>query len=92
MIDPLFALGTVVATPGALEAMGATGTTPGELLERHARGDWGELCAEDEDQNELGLLGGFRLMSAYRLPDGVTVWVITEADRSSTTFLLPDEY
>lgn len=68
------------------------GVNPATLLACHARGDWGELCAEDEAENELGLRAGFRVMSVYRLPDGVTVWVITEADRSSITFLLPEEY
>ena len=88
----LFALGRVVATPGALDALQAAGQGPGALLARHVRGDWGELCEEDRQENAAALKHGFRLLSAYTLKDGVRLWIITEADRSVTTLLLPSEY
>ena len=85
-----FKLGQVVATPGALEEL-----TRGEIasaLNRHASGDWGELCKEDKRENELALKERFRILSAYMSSRGKKFWVITEADRSSTTVLMPDEY
>ena len=85
-------LGQVVATPGALRALSDAGQTPWEFICRHAVGDWGELDAHDRQENERSLQGGCRLLSAYALRDGTRVWVITEADRSSTTLLLPEEY
>ena len=89
----LFSLGQIVATPGALAAFEKTGQTPLDFLSRHVRGDWGELDEHDRKENELSLKRGFRLLSSYRLSSGDTkVWVITEADRSVTTLLLPDEY
>jgi len=89
----LFPLGQIVATPGALAAFEKTGQTPLDFLSRHVRGDWGELDEHDRKENELSLKRGFRLLSSYRLSSGDTkVWVITEADRSVTTLLLPDEY
>ncbi|MDP2895515.1 MAG: hypothetical protein Q8Q12_03020 [bacterium] len=87
-----FALGQLVATPGALQALEATGQAPLEFLRRHVSGDWGDLGDEDRKENELSLEHGFRILSAYRLSDGTKVWIITEADRSSTTLLLPEEY
>jgi hypothetical protein len=89
----LFPLGQIVATPGALAALEKAGQTPLDFLSRHVRGDWGELDEHDRKENELSLKRGFRLLSSYRLSSGDTkVWVITEADRSVTTLLLPDEY
>jgi len=61
-------------------------------LQRHASGDWGELCEEDVAENELSLEEGFRILSAYTDGRGTKFWIITEADRSSTTVLLPDDY
>lgn len=87
-----FELGKIVATPGALAAMEGAGITPASLLARHAAGDWGELDPEDIRENEFSLANGFRLLSAYRLTDGTKIWIITEADRSSTCVLLPSEY
>ena len=89
---PLFGLGQVVGTPGALQALEEAGQLPVELLTRHATGDWGDLCDEDRAENELSVEQGFRILSAYKLHTGTKVWVITEADRSATTFLLPEEY
>ena len=89
----LFPLGQIVATPGALAALSKAGQTPLDFLTRHVCGDWGELDPHDQKENELGLKRGFRLLSSYRTSSGDTkVWVITEADRSVTTVLLPEEY
>ncbi|HET8925261.1 MAG TPA: hypothetical protein VFN26_19925 [Candidatus Acidoferrum sp.] len=89
----LFPLGQIVATPGALAALEKAGQTPLDFLSRHVRGDWGELDEHDRKENELSLKRGFRLLSSYRVSSGDTkVWVITEADRSVTTLLLPEEY
>ncbi len=85
-----FELGRVVATAGAIEALDPADMT--NALRRHALGDWGDLCAADREENELGLREGFRLMSSYRDRNGTKFWIITEADRSATTVLLPDEY
>jgi len=93
MTKALFSLGQVVATPGALSALGDEGIGSEALLKRHVTGDWGDLSEEDRRENELSLKEGFRILSAYRLPrTGVKLWIITEADRSATTLLLPDEY
>jgi hypothetical protein len=91
--DRKFPLGRLVATPGADAALDAVGENPTTFLRRHWRGDWGELDAEDVAENEFSLAKGFRLLSRYTLNDGTTViWIITEADRSTTTILLPSEY
>ena len=89
---PLFDLGQLVATPGALAALEKTGQNAMEFLSRHVTGDWGELPREDQNENQLSLAKGFRLLSSYRTSCGDKLWVITEADRSHTTLLLPDEY
>ena len=89
---PLFDLGQVVGTPGASQALREARQDPARLLARHVSGDWGDLCEEDRTENELSVEQGFRILSAYELRTGVKVWVITEADRSATTFLLPEEY
>jgi hypothetical protein len=88
----LFPLGQIVATPGALAALEQAGQSAHEFLTRHVLGDWGDLDADDRRENELSLRAGFRLLSAYRLCTGERLWVITEADRSVTTCLLPEEY
>lgn len=87
-----FPVGKVVATPGALAALVAAGQTPWALLHRHQTGDWGEVPAEDKQENDFSVEHGLRILSAYTLPTGVKIWLITEADRSYTTFLLPEEY
>jgi hypothetical protein len=89
---PLFALGQIVATPGILSALERNSQTPAEFIGRHLLGDWGTLCPEDRMANEEALSQGLRLLSAYPLHDGERIWVITEADRSVTTALLPEEY
>jgi hypothetical protein len=89
---PLFPAGQIVATPGALALLQQANKSPLEFLSRHLRGDWGDLCQEDKAENELGLKFGFRLMSSYQVTQTEKLWVITEADRSATTLLLPAEY
>ena len=89
---PRFKLGQLCSTPGALEAMNDAGQNPMEFVGRHLNGDWGEVCAEDRQANEEALEGNLRLLSAYRTHAGVRLWIITEADRSATTILLPEEY
>jgi len=90
--QPLFALGQVLATPGALAMLDKAGQTPFELLARHHGGDWGNLPDEDVAENELALRIGTRILSSYILANGEQLWIITEADRSATTLLLPQEY
>lgn len=87
-----FEPGQIVSTPGALRAMEEAGDNPASFLVRHLSGDWGELDAHDKQENEFAREHGLRLLSAYRLSDGCKIWIITEADRSATTFLLPEEY
>ena len=87
-----FPLGRVVATPGALEALEKAGQLPEEFLDRHSQGDWGELDSHDIRENEISLQSGFRLLSSYTTAAGDRLWVITEADRSATTLLLPEQY
>jgi hypothetical protein len=84
-------LGRIVATPGALKLLTEARAHPFDLLARHATGDWGDLCSFDRRQNQIALREGLRVLSSY--PVGrECVWVITEADRSVTTILLPEEY
>jgi hypothetical protein len=89
---PLFLLGRLIATPGALAALERSGQSPAEFLARHASGDWGCLDAEDTQANDMALVHGTRLLSVYRTTKGVKIWIITEANRASTCILLPDEY
>ena len=89
-----FELGRILATPGALEALGRPVILA--LIARHASGDWGDLDEEDKAANEAALQNGGRIFSAYNT-NGVRVWIITEAvgedgHRAATTALLPDEY
>jgi hypothetical protein len=84
-------LGRVVATPGALKLLVEAREHPFDYLARHATGDWGELCSFDRRQNEIALREGYRVLSSYESEAG-RVWIITEADRSITTILLPEEY
>lgn len=85
-----FPMGRLLATPGVLEAVSSVEVNRG--LYRHTQGDWGDICQEDRLQNHRALIDGGRLLSAYHTPDGVKFWIITEADRSATTVLLPEEY
>jgi hypothetical protein len=87
-----FALGQVVATPGALDALATAEEEYLPYLMRHAGGDWGELDPEDALANDEAHETGGRLFSAYKLKEGTKIWIITEDDRSSTCILLPEEY
>jgi len=97
----LFALGGINATPGAIRALQGTDQQPGsvaflqrmrELLARHVTGDWGDVDADDAAENDLSVVQEYRILSSYKAPGDETIWIITEADRSTTTFLLPEEY
>jgi hypothetical protein len=85
-------LGRVLATPGALRTLAGAKADGAVYLARHAAGDWGDVDAEDRAANDHALAAGERLLSAYRLPNGERLWIITEADRSASTLLRPDEY
>ncbi len=87
-----FYLGRVLITPGAMAALAESNQYPLEFLQRHVSGDWGEVCDEDKSENELSIREGFRILSAYRTAKDVRLWIITEADRGSTTILKPEEY
>jgi len=89
---PRFAPGAILATPAALAALGEASIPPQSLLRRHLCGDWGDLDDLDRQQNNFALAMSARLLSSYALPGGAKVWVITEADRSATTILLPEDY
>ncbi len=89
---PLFSLGDVVITPGALAAFVAASAYITPYLAQHQQGAWGDLDPADIQTNEQALKVGARLLSTYHLTDGTTIWIITEADRSSTCVLLPSEY
>ena len=89
---PLFPLGRLVATPGAIDAMAKAGHDPLDFLSRHRVGDWGDVDEEDWKANDAAIVEGGRMLSAYTMKDGVRLWAITEADRSSTCILLPEEY
>ena len=88
----LFHLGQLVATPGALAALQESKQSPVVFLARHLQGDWGDVDQHDKRANDEAIKHELRLFSAYHTTNGVKLWVITEADRSLTTILLPDEY
>jgi hypothetical protein len=92
MPNAKFALGRLVATPGSLKVLADGGQSPMDFVSRHLLGDWGTVCPEDWQLNDEALVDGSRIISAYQTLKGVAIWVITEADRSATTILLPDEY
>lgn len=90
--SPKFTLGQLVATPAAIETMATFGINPHELLSRHLLGDWGEVDASDKAANDEAVANGeARIISAYGHGDR-TLWVITDADRSATTILRPEDY
>ena len=88
----LIPLGRLLATPGALAALERAACDPVSLIARHVTGDWGDLDPDDRAANERATRDGSRILSAYRLATGQRIWIITEADRSATTLLLPEEY
>jgi hypothetical protein len=90
--QPKFQLGRVVATPAAIAALDRAGESAHRLLERHQRGDYGDVGPEDWKANDEAVLHGERILSSYTLRTSEKVWIISEADRSATTFLLPEDY
>ena len=87
-----FSLSRVVATPAAIDVLEKAGQPPEQFLERHRSGDWGDCGEADKKENDLSVREGFRIFSVYHTSGGQKIWIITEADRSSTCILLPDEY
>jgi hypothetical protein len=87
-----FPLGQVVATPAAVDLLAQAGQDANELLARHQAGDWGVVDADDRQANDEAITDEGRLMSVYALSNAQKVWIITEADRSSTCILTPDDY
>jgi hypothetical protein len=92
MMTAKFSLGQILSTPAALEVIGKAGQDASFFLDRHLQGDWGDVDDEDKQANDDALIHGARLLSAYRTLRGKRLWIITEADRSATTLLLPEEY
>ena len=89
---PKFPVGQTVATPGALDAIEEAGQTPDIFIRRHQGGDWGDVCQDDAEANELALKDGSRLFSVYHTAKKIKLYVITEWDRSATTICLPEDY
>ena len=92
MIELTFPLGSIYMTPGAIEALGEAGQSAQAFIGRHARLEQGELCDEDHRENLYSADKHLRIFSAFKTARGAKLWVITEADRSATTILLPSEY
>lgn len=90
--NTLFPLGKILATPGAIALLQELALTPFEFIARHWQGDWGDLDEEDVQANKAALRYGYRLLSSYVIGCNQKLWIITEADRSATTLLLPEEY
>ncbi|MEJ7863171.1 MAG: hypothetical protein WKF90_16200 [Pyrinomonadaceae bacterium] len=88
----LFPLGEIYLTIGVQEALEESNQMPNEFLAKHQSGNWGLVCEDDRQENELSVKEGFRILSAYKTDRDVKIWVITEACRSSSTILLPDDY
>lgn len=89
---PKFEIGVLVVTPGAIEAFLRNRTDDSPYVNRHQSGDWGDVGRDDVRENECALVQDLQIMSAYTLQDGTRLLVVTEADRSATTILLPQEY
>ena len=90
--EPRFQLGRCVSTPGALAALEESGELPAKFIRQHHAGCWGDVCEDDAVANEQALGNGERILSVYHTAKGAKLYVITEADRSSTCILLPEEY
>lgn len=89
---PLFSLGRIVATPGRIEALEKAGENAWTYLMRHCQGDYGDVDQEDWQANDEAVKDGGRILSAYTLKSGERIWIITEADRSSSCVMRPDDY
>lgn len=92
MPEAKFKLGTVVSTPTAIAVLKRHGVTIDSLISRHVTADWGDTCDEDAEMNNAALTNGNRIMSVYELNHQDTIWLITEADRTSTCLLTPQDY
>ncbi len=92
MSKRLFSLGQVVATQSALQLLEKHNLTPMQFLDRHCTGDYGQICDEDKEANNEAIWNGERILSSYKINETDKIWIITEADRSSTCCLLPEEY
>jgi hypothetical protein len=88
----LFPLGQIAATPGALEALDQAAINAMDLIRCHQSGDWGNVPTSDAEENLRSVENGWRVLSSYPISDDQNIWIITEADRSVTTLLLPEEY
>lgn len=88
----LFPLGQIMLTPGAIDALNEAGQMPHEFIERHAKLEQGELSEDDYKENLFSADKHLRIFSAYQTARNAKLWIITEADRSATTILLPSEY
>lgn len=88
----LFRIGTIRVTIGAGNELIAANVAPWDIIARHVTGDWGDIDPRDRGANEWSIEHGERILSVYRIPGGAVIWIITEADRSATTLLLPHEY
>lgn len=87
-----FALGRVVATRNCLDHLVSIGVSALPYLDRHQRGDWGNLGNSDKKVNDHAVLYGGRILSKYLLKDGTPIYVVTEADRTYTTVMLVGDY
>ena len=87
----LFQLGTLVATPGALELLNNNRLGANVLINRHAQGDWGNVCADDAAANTAAIADRDGIHSSYSVGQG-TIWIITDTGHLVTTLLVPDEY
>lgn len=92
VIPAKFPPGQIVMTPGAVEAFATNEQQPMDFIRRHLMGDWGEVDDQDRAANDWALISERRILSAYSLKDGTKFWIISEADRSSSCILLPEEY
>jgi hypothetical protein len=88
----LFQLGEVYLTIGAREALEESNQSASEFLAKHSTGNWGDVCKEDAEENDFSVKKGFRILSVYKTDKGEKIWIISEANRESTTILLPEEY
>jgi hypothetical protein len=85
-----FSLGVIVMSSDVANEVGRA--TIRDAINRHAKGDWGEVCKEAWEENELAIIKGRRLLSSYRNDEGKRFWILTEADRTSTTVMIPEDY
>lgn len=90
--SPAFSLGRLIATAGVHALVQEGRINPSFYLNRHLSGDWGDLCDDDRRSNDYALENGQQILSSYKVAPDLTLWIITEWDRSATTLLFPEEY